>query len=87
MPALAVIEDLSIFKYEYMDMNVPSLDNGQFRDIKVKEFLSGDNEKEFVAVLFYPADFTQMAREEIVEATNLYEELIEANCQVRIFND
>ena len=84
MAPFTVVQDISAFKYEYMDMNVSALEGGQFRDVKLKDFFGGEKEMAYVAILFYPADFSQLAREEIIEAINLYSYFADAKCQVDV---
>ncbi len=59
-------------------MVVPALmESNEIKEIKLREYLG-----KYVAILFYPADFTQLPRNEILELVDNHEKLRERGCQV-----
>ena len=79
--ALSVIEDISVFKHEYMDMSVPALVGvGEVGEVRLRDHVG---QSDFICVLFYPADFTQLVREEIIEAERRVDDFKSAKCQVK----
>ena len=81
---LSVIEDISVFKHEYMDMSVPALVGvGEVGEVKLKDRVGGDTGVDFICILFYPADFTQLVREEVIEASQRMDEFKRVKCRVR----
>lgn len=75
--ALSIIEDVSQFKSDYLDMTLAVLANGEISELSLKRFLG-----KYVVILFYPADFSPMPREEILECMAKFEDFKFANCQV-----
>ena len=44
---------------------------------------SPEGGSDFLCILFYPADFTQLVREEVIEAAQRIDEFKRVKCQVR----
>ena len=42
---------------------------------------------DFLCILFYPADFTQLVREEVIEAAHRIDEFKRVKCQVTVETD
>ena len=81
MTELSVIEDISVFKHEYMDMSVPALVGvGEVGEVRLRDCVGGGD---FLCILFYPADFTQLVREEVIEAAHKIDDFKSVKCQVR----
>ena len=75
---LSIIENVSQFKSDYLDMALPVLINGEISELSLKRYLG-----KYVVILFYPMDFSPMPREEILECMNKFEDFKFANSQVR----
>ena len=48
---------------------------------------SPEGGSDFLCILFYPADFTQLVREEVIEAAHRIDEFRRAKCQVTVDTD
>ena len=78
-----MIEDISVFKHEYMDMSVPALVGvGEVGEVKLRDRVGGESGVDFLCILFYPADFTQLVREEVIEAAKKVDDFKGVKCQV-----
>ncbi len=75
--AFAVIQDVSKFKFEYLDMVTPALLDGQEVNLRLRDFAG-----KTVVIVFYPTDFSNAARNELLAFVGLNGEFAEANCQV-----
>ena len=79
-PAFAVLEAVSRFKDEYLSISVPALTNGTFAEVELRE-----SRGSFVTILFYSADFSSEAREELLELTDKKDEFDRNHCKVGFF--
>ena len=83
-PNSEALPSISRHKHEYLEMLVPALAKGETNEVKLGEFLGpGEDKADSLAIMFYPADFSPLAREEILEIMDMEEQLKEARCQVR----
>lgn len=73
-----VIEEVSNFKHEYLEMVVPCLSKGVMTELRLDDFKDA-----FKVILFYPNDFNRLIKEEIHDLNQRLPQFKALTCQVQ----